>query len=76
MKLKLESERPVDIYQLMEDLKINLPLMLTSVPLPISSPKRTTLTIYFDAKSSETKEIEMFFNIGKYQTIHLKYYFL
>jgi dsDNA-binding SOS-regulon protein len=65
MKMKVESERPIDFYQLMEDLKINLPFMLTSVPLPMSSPKRTSLSIYLDAKSSETKEIEMFFNVGK-----------
>ena len=62
----MESERPVDLYQLMDDLKTNLPFMLTSVPLPLSSPKRTILTIYLDSKSSETKEIEMFFNIGEY----------
>ena len=66
MKIKMESERPVDLYQLMDDLKTNLPFMLTSVPLPLSSPKRTILTIYLDSKSSETKEIEMCFNIGEY----------
>jgi hypothetical protein len=71
MKLKVESERPIDFYQLMEDLKINLPFLLTSVPLPMSSPKRTTLTLSFDAKSSETKEIEMFFNVGKSQSSYL-----
>ena len=65
LKISMESEQPVDLYQLLEDLKKDLPFMLSSLPLPVSSPKRTTVTVYLDAQSSETKEIEMFFNIGK-----------
>jgi len=69
MKIKTESERPVDLYQLIDDFKINLPFMMTSVPLPLSFTKRMTVTVYLDSKSSDTKEIDMFFNMGKFSLV-------
>jgi len=67
MKIKMESERPVDLYQVMDNLKKYLPFALSTVPLPLTgTPRTTTLSIYLDSKSSETKEVEVFFNFGKY----------
>jgi hypothetical protein len=67
MKIKMESERPVDLYQVMDNLKKYLPFALSTVPLPLTgTPKTTTLSLYLDSKSSETKEVEVFFNFGKY----------
>ena len=66
MKVKYESERPVDLYQIMEDGRRYLPFAISTVPLPLTgSPKTTTLSFYLDSKSSETKEIEVFFSFGK-----------
>lgn len=70
MKVKYESERPVDLYQIMEDGRRYLPFAISTVPLPLTgSPKTTTLSFYLDSKSSETKEIEVFFSFGAAEKI-------
>jgi len=65
MKIRMESDRPVDLYEVLKDLQKNLPFSLFSLPQPVRSPKAMTVSVFLDSKSSETKEMEVFLNFGK-----------
>ena len=67
MKIKVKTEETgVDFYKYWEDLKVNVPVFLTSLPTPITSSRRTTISILYNPRNSEAKELDLFVGLGKF----------
>ena len=66
MKVKVKTEESgIDILKYWEDLKTNVPVFMASFPTPITSNKRTTITISYNPRNSEVKELDLFLGLGK-----------
>merc|ERR1712002_902597 len=65
-KIMLETEQlPQDMYSIWEQLSINIPLLTaTPLPLPVTSNKRTRITLTQNPRTSEVKELDLFFTVG------------
>lgn len=56
----------MDVYKLWEDLKVNVPVFLTTLPTAIqSTSRRTTIRITYNPKTSTTKQFDFNFRLGK-----------
>ena len=65
MKLKMKTEESgLDIYKLFEAIKED------TLPVPVHSNKRTSVTVYYNPRGSEVKEIDFFLGMSKY-SLHL-----
>merc|ERR1712168_1768679 len=59
MKLKMKTEESgFDIYKLFEAIKED------SLPVPVHSNKRTSVTVYYNPRGSEVKEIDFFLGLS------------
>merc|ERR1719378_680607 len=59
MKLKMKTEESgFDIYKLFEAIKEE------SLPVPVHSNKRTSVTVYYNPRGSEVKEIDFFLGMS------------
>merc|ERR1712168_1383240 len=59
MKLKLKTEESgFDIYKLFEAIKED------TLPVPVHSNKRTSVTVYYNPRGSEVKEIDFFLGLS------------
>lgn len=66
MTVEVESDRMLDNVQLTKDVKYFLPLFLTSPPFVKISPRKSSVTLWLNPKTSQTKEADLFFSLGKY----------
>merc|ERR1719474_1962710 len=59
MKLKMKTEESgLDIYKLFEAIKED------TLPVPVHSNKRTSVTVYYNPRGSEVKEIDFFLGMS------------
>merc|ERR1719309_1116539 len=59
MKLKMKTEESgLDIYKLFEAIKED------TLPVPVHSNKRTSVTVYYNPRASEVKEIDFFLGMS------------
>jgi len=66
IKLLVETEElPLDAYKLWEEFRTNVPVLIASpMPLPITSNKRTKIVVLQNPRTSEVKELDLYFTIG------------
>merc|ERR550519_1201493 len=66
IKLLVETEElPLDAYKLWEEFRTNVPVLIASpMPLPVTSNKRTKIVVLQNPRTSEVKDLELYFTIG------------
>lgn len=70
-KIKISTEESgIDLYKLWDELKTNVPVFLASLPNPITSSRRTIITLLHNLQNSEIKELNFFLSIGENQLIN------
>ena len=66
-KLLVKTEQSgLDLYKLWDDLKVNAPMFLGSVPNPVTSSRRTHIAITHNPQNSEVKQLDFLLKIGKF----------
>ena len=61
------EESGIDLYKLWDELKTNGPVFLASLPNPIPSSRRTTITLLHNPQTSEVKELNFYLSLGEKQ---------
>jgi hypothetical protein len=64
-KVQVKTEEAgIDLYKLWDDLKVNVPMFMGSLPNPVTSSKRTHVIISHNPQNSEIKQLDFSLNIG------------
>ena len=65
-KIQVKTEQSgTDLYKLWDDLKVNVPMFLGSLPNPVTSSKRTHVIITHNPQNSDVKQLDFLLKIGK-----------
>ena len=59
LRLKIDSEHPADMAEILENLREQNPLTLLSLPLPLKSVRDHTLSLIYSPKQSSTKDVSI-----------------
>ena len=66
MMVKVKTEESgIDLYKFWEDLKTNIPVFMASLPTPVTSCRRTTISVLYNPRNSEVKELDLTLGLGK-----------
>merc|ERR1740119_39857 len=65
LKIKVKTEESgTDFYKYWEDLKANVPVFMATLPTPITSCRRTILSIVYNPRNTEVRQLDLTLGVG------------